>query len=226
MIRLDDVGKSYYDGFLKPKELFSVNHINLQITSGKTTALIGKSGCGKTTIANIIAGIIPQSSGRLYYKNQEITYPFPKAIRQNIQMIFQHPEHSFHPKWTLYDSLAEPYRFLGIKPTRDMILASVKSFGLYEEHLSRRPSGLSGGELQRASIARTMTLNPELIILDEPTSMLDTVSQAQVMWLLKKLQKETGVAYLFITHHVPLAELFADTMYGIQDGILQKIGGD
>ena len=225
MLRLENIEKTYYDGFFHPTELFSMKNITIELSEKKTTALIGKSGSGKTTIANIITGVIAHSGGKIYWKGTEVSYPFPKDIRQKIQMIFQHPQNSFHPKWTLGKSLAEPYKLLKLDYTMETILQSVKDFGLYKEHMSRYPHQLSGGELQRAAIARAMVLKPELIVLDEPTSMLDCVSQAQVMHILKQLQKETDVAFLLITHNIDLALVFAHAVYGIKDGVLARVRG-
>lgn len=225
MLTLENISKIYYDGTLARRELFRIENVNMTIESGKTTTLLGKSGSGKSTISSIVAGILRQTSGRILLDGQEIRMPYSKEVRHQIQMIFQHPQNSFNPKWKLYDSLAEPYRLSGKTCNEEIILKSLENLGLHKSHLSRYGWQLSGGELQRAALARVRTMEPRLIILDEPTSMLDCVSQAQIMGFLKEYQDSLNITYLLITHDVRLAELVSHRIYTIEEGVVSDYEG-
>ena len=187
--------------------------------------IVGKSGSGKSTLALLLAGLLKPDSGQIYLDGQEILFPLKKGCRRQIQVIFQHPETSFNPLWTLERSLAEPFRLHKIPFSPEILLGEMRAVGLYVGHLRRCPSQLSGGELQRAAIARAMVLEPDFVILDEPTSMLDTITQAQVIRLLLKIQRERGVAYLFVSHDLELAGLFCQRIYRLKDGKLEHYPG-
>ena len=137
-------------------------------------------------------------------------------------MVYQHPEEAFDPLWTLRKSLLEPYRVHKIPFREEAFAAQLAQVGLYEEHLSRRPDALSGGELQRAALARVMIMGPELMILDEPVSMLDAVSQAQVLQILRDYQRQHQTAYLFITHNKDVMRYMCSRCYFLENGIIVK----
>ena len=191
---------------------------------GQTIGILGDSGSGKSTLGQIIAGLFAPTSGEIFYQGQSIRYPFRGNVRREIQILFQHPEVSFNPRLCLETSLREPYRLTGQAYSRARLLEHLAPFGLYEEHLKRLPGTLSGGELQRAALARILTVQPRLIVLDEPTSMLDVISQAQMIQLLRQIQRQQQTAYLFITHDVALCRAFADQIYHMEDGVLHTDG--
>ena len=192
-----------------------VSGMDFSIAKGGTLGIFGPSGSGKSTIGQMAAGILKSDSGKMYYARDDgqpelITWPFKGAVRKGIQILFQHPEVSFDPKMSLYKSMQEPYRFHGKTFCEDALLEFLAEFGIYREHLLRYPAELSGGELQRLALARVMLADPGLVVLDEPTSMLDVISQAQVVRLLKERQERSRISYLFISHDRKLCEWFCD----------------
>lgn len=140
--------------------------------------LFGDSGSGKSTIGMIAAGLLRPTSGEVYYKEKSFSYPLRGQNRKEIQMLFQHPEVSFNPKVKLQNAMQEAGCFTEKNMERGELLHYLEGFGIYFEHLERYPSQLGGGELQRLALARAMLMRPKILILDEPTSMLDVISQA------------------------------------------------
>ena len=201
---------------------FTLHESDICLEAGETVGIFGKSGSGKTTLANLMAGILPATSGALFWKGSAIRYPFRGTLRRTVQMVYQHPEEAFDPLWTLRKSLLEPYRVHKIPFREEAFAAQLAQVGLYEEHLSRRPDALSGGELQRAALARVMIMDPELMILDEPVSMLDAVSQAQVLQILRDYQRQHQTAYLFITHNKDVMRYMCSRCYFLENGIIVK----
>ena len=202
----------------------ALKNADIRIGEGESVGLFGNSGSGKSTIGQILVGLLPQDAGVVKYQGNPVRIPFGKAIRREVQMLYQHPEVSFNPKLTLIRSLIEPYQLMGLERSRERILGDIARFGLYAEHLERFPGELSGGELQRAAMARILVLQPRFVVLDEPTSMLDVISQAQVIQILRDVQRETGVSYLFITHNKALCQAFCSRIYGIREGVTEEIG--
>lgn len=218
MLKINNLTKKYP---LHRKESFTaVDNVNFHIENGETLGLIGDSGSGKSTIAQIIAGLIEATSGELLFHGKVLRYPIQKEFRQSIQILFQHPEVSFNPKLQIFDSIKESYMLYRAGWTKDDIVNDIQSFGLREEHLKRYPFELSGGELQRLALVRILATQPELIVLDEPTSMLDVISQAQILSMLKNYQQNHNTAYLFISHHIALAEQFCHRIIRIDNGRL------
>ncbi|WP_331488440.1 ABC transporter ATP-binding protein [Parablautia sp. Marseille-Q6255] len=219
LMRLENIEKTY-----RNQKHPVIQNVNLIVEKGKTTGILGKSGSGKSTIGQIMAGILKPSEGTVFFQDQALSYPFPKEVRQKIQILFQHPEISFNPRMSLLESMKEPYRFRKTLFSMEILLEELEKFGIYEEHLKRDPSSLSGGELQRLALARIMLMQPEFLVLDEPTSMLDVISQAQVILLLEKLQRERNLGYLFISHDYELCRHFCHRIYYLKDGRLKEGG--
>ncbi len=197
-----------------------VSDINLTINPNETTGIFGDSGAGKSTIGYMLAGLLKPTSGEIYYNGKIIKYPFKGIPRQKIQVLFQHPEISFNPKFRLITSLKEPYTFYRMPFSMSILCDFLKQFGIYEEHIRRFPHELSGGELQRMALARILMVRPDFIVLDEPTSALDAISQAQAINLLQEMQRKLKLGFLFISHDYSLCKAFCSKIYLLKDGRL------
>ena len=198
-------------------QVYAVDGVSLDIPEGHTQALVGESGCGKTTVGKGILQLIRPTAGSVQFDNTELTQLKGERLRQrrsDFQFIFQDPYSSMNPRMRVGDIVEEGMIAQGIGKTRlerrnrvDELFAQV---GLSPEHAHRYPHEFSGGQRQRICIARTLAVNPRLIICDEPTSALDISVQAQILNLLKQLQNELGLSYLFITHNLSVVSYLAD----------------
>lgn len=225
MLEAIHLRKTYRFGWLKKRSFPVIESVSINVGKGETVGIVGRSGSGKSTLAFLLAGLLKPDSGQIYFDGRRILYPLNKDYRRRIQIIFQHPEISFNPLWTMERSMAEPFHLYRIPFSLEILIEKMRAVGLYPGHLRRYPSQLSGGELQRAAIARVMVLEPEFVVLDEPTSMLDTITQSQVIRLLMEIQREKGVAYLFISHDLELASFFCRRVYRLKDGKLEHYPG-
>ena len=196
LLTTEKLSKAYKSRKKGEPVFWAAKEVCVEIPEGKTVGLLGPSGSGKSTVGQMIVGLIEASSGEIFYKGERLSYPLKGELRKKIQILFQHPEVSFNPMLPLTRSMVEPYKLMKKDSSEKAILADIERFGLHREHLYRTPLELSGGELQRAALARVLVLEPELIILDEPTSMLDVISQAQIVHFLQEYQKEHETAYL------------------------------
>jgi len=190
----------------KSTELQALKNINIRLKKGECIGIVGESGCGKSTLARIIVGIEKKTSGKIIFDNKEI-----KGISKtkDIQMIFQNPLSSFNPRMKIVDYMWEPLRNyfkLSKKDSIPFIKKSLIDVGLDENALEKYPHEFSGGQLQRITIARAVIMKPKLIVCDEITSALDVSVQKQILELLKKLQKDLGLSYLFIGHDLAVVQ--------------------
>ena len=196
--------------------------VDIAIEEMQTVGLLGQSGSGKTTLGQILSGLLRPTDGTVYFHENEVKFPFRGTPRSKIQILFQHPEISFNPRLTIFNSLKEIYKLYRIPFSEETLLEALEEFGIYKEHLHRFPTQLSGGEIQRIALYRILLPEPECIILDEPTSMLDVISQAQIMQMLKRLQQKRRISYLLITHDEYLCEVMSEKIYRINKGNICK----
>lgn len=190
----------------KNKELQALKNINIRLKKGECIGIVGESGCGKSTLARIIVGIERKTSGKIIFDNKEID---GISKTKDIQMIFQNPLSSFNPRMKIIDYMWEPLRNyfnLSKKDSIPLIKKSLIDVGLDENTLEKYPHEFSGGQLQRITIARAIIIKPKLIVCDEITSALDVSVQKQILELLKKLQEDLGLSYLFIGHDLAVVQ--------------------
>ena len=215
LIRAIDVTKEFR--IEKRQLVHALSGINLDLYQGETLALVGESGCGKSTLARILLHLIPATSGKIYYKDQEITSMSNKefqAIRPKMQMVFQDPYASLDPRMTVRDIIAEPLKKYHICPDRasttEKVTELMEKTGVSQEFLDRYPHQFSGGQRQRIGIARAIALDPEILVCDEPVSALDVSVQSQILNLLKHLKAEMKLTTLFIGHDLSVIHFIAD----------------
>lgn len=212
--------KKYYEisqGLFKPKLVVkAVDDVSFSIKRGETFALVGESGCGKSTTGKTLLRLTDATSGEVRFKGEDIlSLPYEKmrSLRKEMQMVFQDPYASLNPKMTIKQILLEPLRVhKKYSPEERMkkIVDILEIVGLSRSHLDRHPNEFSGGQRQRIGIARAVVLNPDFIIADEPVSALDVSVQSQVINLMLELQKEFGLTYLFISHDLSVVEHMTD----------------
>ncbi len=210
------------NGLFRKRQTFkAVDAMSFEIEKGKTTAIVGESGSGKTTLAKAILGVQPLTCGTVTLNGSSIHQFKKRQWQKHIQMIFQDPFSSLNPRMLVGDIIAEGMQALdiGLKKHRvEKIKALLHQTGLPQDSLGRYPHEFSGGQRQRICIARALAVEPEILICDEPTSALDVSVQAQIINLLKDLQTEHGLTYLFITHNMALTAYFADRILVMKAG--------
>lgn len=208
----------------------ALDNISIEIKKGITLAVVGESGSGKSTLAKSLIRLIDLDEGSITFKNRNmrrISGDILKGTRKNIQMIFQDPYASLNPRMKIIKIMEEPLKIhaIGDKSSQySRILSMIKKVGLAESDLEKYPHQFSGGQRQRIGIARALILEPELVICDEPVSALDVSVQAQIIQLLKSLQEEFGLTYLFITHDLRIVRHIANEVIVMKDGKLMEQG--
>ena len=196
-----------------------LDDINFSLNVGECLGIVGRSGCGKSTLARVISRFIDVDSGEIIFDDEEITNSKNlREVYQKMQMIFQMPEDSFNPRHTLGWSIGEPLRNNNFDNVDDRIKNLLVEVGLTEEFAKRYPHEVSGGQCQRAAIARSIALSPKLLICDEATSALDITVQSQIIKLLRKFCTEKKIAMLFITHDLTILKQIADRVMVMHDG--------
>lgn len=193
----------------------AVDDVSLEIYEGETLALVGESGCGKSTLGRVILNLITPTSGTVTFDGTDITALHGKTLRHmraQMQLVFQDPFSSLDPRFTVGQIIAEPLQNMGLsrQEQQKRVLELMDRVSLQPEHYSRYPHQFSGGQRQRIGIARALAPNPRLIVCDEPVSALDVSIQAQILNLLKKLQKQSNLTYLFISHDLAVVRYISD----------------
>lgn len=192
------------------KTVHAVNNVSFTLERGETLGIVGESGCGKSSMGRTILKVHEPTSGKIIFDGEDVTdFKRRKMLpyRKRMQMIFQDPYASLNPRFTVGEIIEEPmiiYKMGTAKERKEIVQNLIETVGLKPDHIRRYPHEFSGGQRQRIGIARTLALNPEFIICDEPISALDVSIQAQIINLLEKLQRERGFSYLFIAHDLEM----------------------
>jgi len=227
-----DVSKPWLNRLIERDErqfLTAVADVSFTIRRGETFALVGESGSGKSTIAKIIVGLIEASEGRIVFDGQEIAGTSGAAmrnLRSRFQMIFQDPFASLNPRWHVGEIIAEPIQRFGLLKGADVtrrVTELLETVGLSASDAGRFPHEFSGGQRQRIAIARALSSQPEFIVCDEPTSALDVSVQAQILNLMRDLQDEFGLTYLFISHDLSVVRHMANRIGVLYLGRLVEV---
>ena len=230
MLEISHLSKTYTSGFLGNRRVDAVKDVSFQIHTGEIFGLIGESGSGKTTLTRMIGGFLKPSSGEITFEGKNLVKANSREwhqLRQQIQFVFQHPQLTFHPRRNIYFACAEPIRLYHLDRhmrERDMIRHMLRRVGISEDQWHKYPHEISGGQAQRIAIARALSLNPKLLICDEPTSMLDVSVQAQILRLLLRANEKYHVAMLFISHDLDVIRAVCQRVAVMHKGEIVETG--
>lgn len=227
--------KTYFDvtkGLFSPKQIVkAVDGVSFEVQKNETFGLVGESGCGKSTLGRTIVKLYDPVDGEIDFNGKDIATIKGKELKtyhKEMQMIFQDPYASLNPRMTVGEIIKEPMVIHKIyeteKEMEDRVVELLKIVGLKPDHIRRYPSEFSGGQRQRIGIARSLAVNPKFIVCDEPISALDVSIQAQVINLLKNIQKEMGLSYLFIAHDLSMVKHISDKIGVMYLGSMMEIG--
>lgn len=220
MLKAENISKSFIDRS-SGKSFRLLQDVSLGIAPGEAVALMGGSGSGKSTLARLLLRLLPCDTGKIYFRGTDISKLAGKELagfRRSVQFISQRPESFLDPRKTLSYSLREALEVFSLPYAEEQALEMLDLVKLNAKLLERYPHQVSGGEIQRICLVRALLLEPELLILDEPTSMLDISVQAQILHLLKDIRTQKQIAYLFISHDRLISEWLCDRVVRIEQG--------
>ena len=233
IIFLDDICvtfKTRTGSLFKPNLVHAVNHVTLKLMPGETIGIVGESGCGKSTTANVMCGLQSPTSGKVFFKGVDVTKRTAEERRQIgrvVSVVFQDPSTALNPRMIVHDQLLDPLLVheVGSPEEREKRIRELVSLvGLPKSALNVLPGQLSGGQRQRVAIARAMSLNPDAIIADEPTSALDVSVRAQILNLLTDLKRDLGLSMMFISHDIQTVRYISDRIVVMNGGQIVEEG--
>jgi oligopeptide/dipeptide ABC transporter ATP-binding protein len=208
-------------------EVHAVEDISLTVRPGETLGIVGESGCGKSTTARLMLRLLDPTAGRIRFDGQDISHLSQRALRplrREMQMIFQDPYSSLNPRKTVGQIVGSPFVIHGEKKAKSRVQELLETVGLSPEHYNRYPHEFSGGQRQRIGVARALALSPKLIVCDEPVSALDVSIQAQVLNLLRNLQRDFNLTYVFISHDLSVIRQISDRIAVMYLGRIVELG--
>ncbi|MDF2973800.1 MAG: ATP-binding cassette protein [Microvirga sp.] len=215
MLDIQNLNVVYGTGRLR---VDAVKNVSFHVEPGAAYGLVGESGSGKSTVLRAICGLAPISAGRVLVDGREVTTPRGKAFYRTVQMVFQDPYASLHPRHTVDRTLSEPLAIHGEKDAEARILQALREVGLGPSFRFRYPHQLSGGQRQRIAIARALILRPKVLLLDEPTSALDASVQAEILNLLDDLRRRLGLTYILVSHDLAVVAHLCERLLVMRNG--------
>ena len=234
LLEIINVEKTYFTTsgwFTKPKKFKAVNNVSFKVFEGETLGLVGESGCGKSTLGNAILQLDKATAGRILYKGTDITQLNKKktrTLRKDIQIIFQDPYASLNPRIPVGEAIMAPMKvhklYHSDEERKEKVINILNRVGLNDTYFNRYPHEFSGGQRQRIGIARTIALQPKLIVCDESVSALDISVQAQVLNLLNELKSQFGFTYIFISHDLAVVKYMSDQLLVMNQGKIEELG--
>ena len=233
IIFLDDISVTFRTrtgSLFRPNTVSAVRGVTIRLMPGETVGIVGESGCGKSTTANVMCGLQSPTSGRVYFKGQDVTRrsaEMRKQIGRVVSVVFQDPATALNPRMVVHDQLLDPLLVHAVDTPVDQerrIGELIELVGLPKSALRALPGQLSGGQRQRVAIARAMSLNPAAIIADEPTSALDVSVRAQILNLLTDLKSELGLSMIFISHDIQTVRYISDRIIVMNHGQIMEQG--
>jgi len=229
VLELNQISKEFHVG--GNQRVYAVNDVTLSVANGETLAVIGESGSGKSTLGRLALRLLEPTKGSVFFKGQDLATVSARSLRKmrgNMQIIFQEPYESLNPRITIFENILEPVKLhkpeLDRSERRQLAIDTLQHVGLGPDIGSRYPGELSGGQQQRVGIARAIITRPSLIVLDEPTSSLDLSVRAQILQLLKNLQEELDLAYVFISHDIHTVRYISDHIAVMYQGRIVETG--
>jgi oligopeptide transport system ATP-binding protein len=224
LLRVENLTKHYREG---RSTIHAVNGVSFEVYPGEAVGLVGESGCGKSTTARCILRLEDPTGGRILFDDSDLTALSTaelRRLRQRLQIVFQDPHESLNPRFTVRRTLREPLLLHGLYRDESQLTDAVEHVNLERDHLRRLPHQMSGGQKQRVGVARAIITHPQFVVLDEPTSSLDMSLRIQVLALLRRLQREMNMAYLFISHDLSTVRHLCDRVLVMYMGRIVEMG--